>query len=637
MLGIDFDPSQDYDDSSALSSKSDTYVKLVNHFSGNVALPGASYAAHCYAGHQFGAFSGQLGDGATMYIGEVSSKETAPPPPPPPSSSPLGSQRLELQFKGAGLTPYSRTADGRKVLRSSLREFLCSRFMFCSAVPTTLSPTIVGSDSKVVRDKYYDGNVSREEVAVITRVAKTFLRFGSFEIFRPTDSRTGRAGPSPGWTEGGKALFDFVVKEYYPHLLLHEVAGASSSSSSSSSVSSSPSSSPAVVKAFLKEVTSLTALLVSKWQLLGFTHGVLNTDNMSIIGVTIDYGPYGFMEYFDPSYTPNGSDPSSRYRYEAQPDICLWNCEKLAEALFYAGVLTDVEEGKAVVKAVWEAEYPRLYRDGLRKKLGLVHPEGTVPPSSDAVDDELFSELFKTLADTNADFTETFLALEAYKPSGSAASDDGVVDASPSPLVKTLDALAYACPPVEISVEMLHKSMKMSQPSMPPEQLHQLWQIAKTDPERLGRHFGAPAAAIVAELGAEMDKFGKYSELEDRLKEIEGQKDEDVADKHRASWRAFLSKYKARLDADDQKTVSSDARGLAMSSANPRFVLKNWMLQDAVQKAEAGDYAATRELLSACDLVYDPDFRTKLGGCTKSLVGAMQRESPEWACGLYNT
>ena len=245
--------------------------EFIDLFCGNKEFFGAKYAAHCYCGHQFGSFAGQLGDGATMYIGEVMSDE----------------KRVELQFKGAGQTPFSRSADGRKVLRSSIREFLCSEAMFHLGIPTTRAPTCITSfESTVIRDKFYDGRAKMEPCTVITRAAETFLRFGSFEIAKERDQMTGRAGPSAGNTDIITKLADYVIASFYNEIPDNEDK----------------------YKAFLKEISIRTANLVSKWQLVGWCHGVLNTDNMSIVGITIDYGPFGFIDRFDPAFICNASD-----------------------------------------------------------------------------------------------------------------------------------------------------------------------------------------------------------------------------------------------------------------------------------------------------------------------------------------
>ena len=230
-----------------------------------------------------GHFSGQLGDGATMYLGEIITSKN---------------ERVEIQFKGAGQTPYSRRADGRKVLRSSIREFLCSEANHYLGVPTTRAGTIVTSDTKVERDIFYDGNAIQERATIITRLAHSFIRFGSFEIAKGTDSITGRKGPSAGKHAIVQQLLDYVVNTFY------------------ADVTANCSTPEEKYLAFFRELTRRTAVMVARWQTVGFCHGVMNTDNMSILGITIDYGPYGYMEAFDPEYICNGSDNEGRYRYE---------------------------------------------------------------------------------------------------------------------------------------------------------------------------------------------------------------------------------------------------------------------------------------------------------------------------------
>ena len=245
---------------------------MASIFSGNILLPGMVCASHCYAGHQFGSFSGQLGDGAAMYLGDVEVVNAE-------VEVEAEAQTYELQLKGSGLTPYSRTADGRKVLASSIREFLASEAFAHLNIPTTRAPVLVTSTStRVRRDKFYDGNVAFENCAVTTRLGRSFLRFGSFEIFKPADPLTNRSGPSPGNEELCEKLLNFAVADFYPTL----VTPTSTKSEKA--------------ELLLRKTVAKTAFLVAQWQTVGFTHGVLNTDNMSLFGLTIDYGPFGFME-----------------------------------------------------------------------------------------------------------------------------------------------------------------------------------------------------------------------------------------------------------------------------------------------------------------------------------------------------
>jgi uncharacterized protein YdiU (UPF0061 family) len=291
---------------------------------GNARLPGSEPAAHCYCGHQFGHFSGQLGDGATMYLGECLSENGAGGAAgggdvgvggargaggaDASAGAPGGvvPARWELQFKGAGRTPYSRTADGRKVLRSSLREFLCSEAHAALGIATTRSASVVVGDTRVVRDEFYSGRPREERCAVITRIAPTFLRFGSFEVCRTLDPTTGRAGPSVGRTDLLRRLLAFTCRSYFPEIYAaHPTRAPAATAEATASGGAAPA--PALVGdgiiadeeaperylAMFREVCLRTARLCAQWQVLGWCHGVLNTDNMSIVGVTVDYGRVG--------------------------------------------------------------------------------------------------------------------------------------------------------------------------------------------------------------------------------------------------------------------------------------------------------------------------------------------------------
>ncbi len=256
-------------------------------FAGNRLLPGMQPFAANYGGHQFGHWAGQLGDGRAITLGEVVD---------------AGGARWELQLKGAGPTPYSRMADGRAVLRSSIREFLCSEAMHHLGVPTTRALSLVGTGEQVVRDMFYDGHPREEPGAIVCRVAPSFLRFGSFELpFSRGDAALLRR------------LADFCIARDFPHL---------------------SGSGEALYADWFAEVCTRTAGLVAHWMRVGFVHGVLNTDNMSILGLTIDYGPYGWIDDYDPDWTPNTTDAQGRrYRFGWQPRIAQWNLLRLAHAL----------------------------------------------------------------------------------------------------------------------------------------------------------------------------------------------------------------------------------------------------------------------------------------------------------------
>ncbi|MCJ7638084.1 MAG: protein adenylyltransferase SelO family protein, partial [Nitrososphaeraceae archaeon] len=261
--------------------------QLTFYFSGNDILPGSIPYASCYCGHQFKIFAGALGDGRAITFGEIVNNK---------------GERWELQLKGAGKTPFSRKGDGRAALRSSIREYLCSEFMYYLGIPTTRAASIVTSDTLIERDINYDGNVIQEKASIISRLAPTFIRFGSFQISDPM-------GPSEGNKEIIHTLLKYVIKYHFPHIY-----------SKSKSLEQ-------MTLEFADEVCLKTATIVAMWQAVGFTHGVLNTDNMSILGICLDFGPFGFMDNFDPDFVPNTSDKEGRYRFSNQSNICKWNLQ----------------------------------------------------------------------------------------------------------------------------------------------------------------------------------------------------------------------------------------------------------------------------------------------------------------------
>ncbi|MBV94683.1 Selenoprotein O, partial [Eschrichtius robustus] len=278
-------------------------------------------------------------------------------------------------------------ADGRKVLRSSIREFLCSEAMFHLGIPTTRAGACVTSQSSVERDVFYDGNPRHEQCAVVLRVAPTFLRFGSFEIFKSSDEHTGRAGPSVGRNDIRVQMLDYVISTFYPEI---QATHASDSVQRHA--------------AFFREVTRRTAQLVAEWQCVGFCHGVLNTDNMSIVGLTIDYGPFGFLDRYDPDHVCNASDTAGRYSYSRQPEVCKWNLQKLAEALEPA---LPLELAEAILAEEFDAEFRRHYLQKMRWKLGLVRAEREE-------DSALVARLLETMHLTGADFTNSFYLLSSF-------------------------------------------------------------------------------------------------------------------------------------------------------------------------------------------------------------------------------
>jgi uncharacterized protein YdiU (UPF0061 family) len=336
---------------------------------GNRVLPGMKPYAARYGGHQFGNWAGQLGDGRAITLGEMLAADGA---------------RQELQLKGAGRTPYSRTADGRAVLRSSLREFVCSEAMHFLGVPTTRALSLAGTGEQVIRDMFYDGNPAPEPGAVVCRVAPSFVRFGNFQIHAAL-----------GEHDSLRRLADYVIREFFP---------------GQSYVS------------WYREVCRRTALLMVDWMRLGFVHGVMNTDNLSILGVTIDYGPYGWLEGYDPQWTPNTTDEHTRrYAYGNQPQIAQWNLARLAEALLpLIGDKAPLEESLSLYAETFNSGWQRA----LAHKLGLAALD---QPG----DEELASDLFTLLYEVETDFTLFFrnlaaLDLEALQPAYYAKRPEGL-------------------------------------------------------------------------------------------------------------------------------------------------------------------------------------------------------------------
>ncbi|KAI9912265.1 hypothetical protein PsorP6_009475 [Peronosclerospora sorghi] len=506
---------------------------LVPILAGNNLLPGSETAAQCYCGHQFGFFSGQLGDGAALYLGEVVTD----------------GDRWELQLKGSGLTPYSRAADGRKVLRSTVREFLCSEHMFALNVPTTRAGSVVTSrETQVLRDIFYNGNAKMEPTAVVTRIAKTFMRFGSFEIFKPTDQFSGRAGPSAhveNKEKMMKQMLNFVIQQYFP-----EITGEKK------------------YETFFKTVVGRTATLVAKWQTLGFCHGVLNTDNMSIVGDTLDYGPFGFMEHFDPKHICNTSDDGGRYRYEAQPEVCKWNCKVLADQLALVADRTELELGLETFDTVYENEFMRL----MKEKLGLSSPQG-----SDADDKRLVTSLFEVMTHTGADFTCTFRSLSKLDAFDSGESRERVLHEL-----------------VAVSETLAQQKRKLAQQSggVGDAQFHMIVSLVRENPER-ARQYGI-TPALVAQLKSYRDAAAT----------LDATSDEERMDSVRTAWEDWMDAYMSKLKKEWDQLRDRDRR-CHMLKVNPLFVLRNHVAQRAIDMAHEGNYEGVQHLFELLTHPFD--------------------------------
>lgn len=445
-------------------------------FAGNRLLSGMDPHATCYGGHQFGNWAGQLGDGRAINLGDVINRR---------------SERWTLQLKGAGPTPYSRMADGLAVLRSSIREFLCSEAMFHLGVPTTRALSLVLTGERVERDMFYDGHPKLEPGAVVCRVAPSFTRFGSFQIFA-----------ARGENDVLRQLLDYTIRTDFPHL------GAPS---------------PAVYRQWFDEVCRTTADLMVHWMRVGFVHGVMNTDNMSILGLTIDYGPYGWLEDYAPAWTPNTTDAAGRrYRFGSQPQVALWNLAQLANAVY--PLIEAVEPLERSLEG-----YQRRYQQGwqamMAQKLGL----NAFEPGDDA----LVSELLAVLALVETDMTIFFRRL------------------------------------AELEV----------------------------DPVALGE---ADDAALAAPLRAAYYR------------------PEQLDAGHQGRIGRWLRAYVRRAGRDG---TPHEERRRRMNAVNPKYVLRNYLAQLAIDKAEQGDFSMVTELLELVRRPYD-EQPEKEGYAVKR---------PEWA------
>lgn len=330
-------------------------AEFLEYFSGQKILPGAEPLAMLYAGHQFGHFVPQLGDGRAILLGEVVNSR---------------GERWDLHLKGAGETPFSRSGDGRAVLRSSIREYLCCEAMHGLGIPSTRALCIIGSDMEVYREQI-------ETSATLLRMAPSHVRFGSFEVFFYRNQH-----------DELKILADYVIAQHYPHL-----AHASDKYAQ-----------------FLREVVVRTARLMADWQAVGFAHGVMNTDNMSILGITLDYGPYGFLDHYDGGFICNHSDHQGRYAFDQQPDIGAWNVTCLAQAL---SPLMSVAEARQALSE-YEFAFVDHYLNRIAAKLGLPRSPELAP---------LVNRLLELLHENRVDYTIFFRRLNAFESTTNGRND----------------------------------------------------------------------------------------------------------------------------------------------------------------------------------------------------------------------
>ena len=428
-------------------TKTDFFKNIVT---GNDIYPNTTPYAMCYAGHQFGNWAGQLGDGRAINLFEVEHQN----------------KNWKVQLKGAGETPYSRTADGLAVLRSSVREYLCSEAMFYLGVPTTRALSLSLSGDTVLRDVLYDGNPAYEKGAIVARISPSFLRFGSFEIFTARDD-----------LKNLKVLVDYTIKHHFPHL------GAPSKEN---------------YIAFFKEVTERTLKMIIAWQRVGFVHGVMNTDNMSILGLTIDFGPYGWLEGFDFGWTPNTTDRQhKRYRYGNQPNMGLWNLYQLANALY--PIIEDVAPLETILKQ-YTTDFEQQSLTMMKSKLGL--------SISDADDLQLIQRLEDNLQLVETDMTIFFRKLSDFT-----------------------DA--------ESSLQLIEKA------------------------------------------------FYDFENISNEVKD---------------TWSLWFKKYANRLQ---KELISSEERKQKMDAVNPKYVLRNYMSQMAIDEADKGNYTLIDELFQLLKKPYE--------------------------------
>ncbi|MCC9599253.1 YdiU family protein [Stieleria sp. JC731] len=374
-------------------------------FGGGELLPGMDPFAMCYGGHQFGNWAGQLGDGRAINLGEVVD---------------VHGRHQTLQLKGSGPTPYSRFADGLAVLRSSVREFLCSEAMYHLGVPTTRALSLTLTGETVTRDMFYDGNPKQEPGAIVCRVAPSFVRLGNFQIFA-----------SRGDESTLRMLTDYTIRHDFQHL------GEPSKD---------------VYPEFFAEVCQRTAELMVHWMRVGFVHGVMNTDNLSVLGLTIDYGPYGWLEDYDPNWTPNTTDAQGRrYRYGHQPQVAQWNLAQFAGALLPL-VEGDVETMQAGLKL-----YVDTFEDGwhsmMSAKLGLDRFRGED-------DQQLFGDLLEVLVLAETDMT-LFYRLLADLPCQAATGDEESTETQWSDWMRVMGEAYYE--PEKISDDAISKTMQWLQ------------------------------------------------------------------------------------------------------------------------------------------------------------------------------
>ncbi|HEV8149477.1 MAG TPA: YdiU family protein [Gemmatimonadales bacterium] len=354
--------------------------ELCRYLSGNQRIPGAEPLAQAYAGHQFGVWVPQLGDGRAFLLGEVRN----------------AGESWDLHLKGAGRTRFSRFGDGRSVLRSAVREYLASEALHGLGVPTTRALSIVGSKLPVYREQ-------AETAAVLLRLSPSHVRFGTFQYFA-----------ARGEAERVRELADYVLERHFAEGSLRCARDDGSGSLGCARDDS------ARYRWFYGEVCRRTARLIAQWTAAGFAHGVLNTDNMSVLGITLDYGPYGFLDDYDAGFICNHTDTGGRYAFDQQPAVGMWNCARFGEALMVLG--GDPAAWQGELEGYWP-EFAAEYRRLMLSKLGL---NSRSTDSTDFTDDEeLVSELLRVLQVERTDYTRFFRGLGEYCVNGQRSTVNG--------------------------------------------------------------------------------------------------------------------------------------------------------------------------------------------------------------------
>jgi len=342
---------------------------FIKVFSGTNILQNTTPFAMCYGGHQFGHWAGQLGDGRAINLFDIKANN----------------KKHSFQLKGAGPTPYSRNGDGFAVLRSSIREYICAEAMHYLGIASSRSLSLISTGNDVLRDMMYNGNLKNEKGAIVCRVAESFIRFGSFEIFAARNDIANL-----------KKLLDFIIKHFYNYIVENNDKH---------------------YYTLFSEICKRTMNLIIDWQRVGFVHGVMNTDNMSILGDTIDYGPYGWIEEFNFSFTPNTTDVEQRYCYGNQASIALWNLTKLANALL--PLMPNKEILQAILNET-QQNFELGYNEMIFSKLGL----------SKFRDIRLINDLFALMQNAEIDFTLFFRSLSVFEPNNTSAFINKIADCS---------------------------------------------------------------------------------------------------------------------------------------------------------------------------------------------------------------